>query len=73
MSTDAGIDDLMDGVSGAYKTMVAPVADRHRAPPAVVMHLDAVGLAKDLWSDETARAALVAAIDDAPDCNAEHG
>ena len=35
------------------------------------MHLDAIGLAKDLWSDETARKALVAAIDDAPDCNAK--
>ncbi len=64
-------DHAMDRVSGAYKRWSRRWLIVIGLLIAVVMHLDAVGLAKDLWSDETARAALVAAIDDAPDCNAE--
>lgn len=61
----------MDRVSGAYKRWSRRWLVVIGVLLAGTMHLDAVGLAKDLWSDETARTALVTALDEAPDCSAE--
>jgi hypothetical protein len=63
-------DHAMDRVSGAYKRWSRRWLIVVGLLIAVVMHLDAVGLAKDLWSDETSRAALIKAIDAAPECTA---
>lgn len=64
-------DQAMDRVNGAYKRWSRRWLVVIALLIAFGMHLDAVGLAKDLWSDDTARTALVAAIDHAPDCTAE--
>ena len=62
-------DHAMDRVSGAYKRWSRRWLIVIAIMITAVMHLDAVGLAKELWSDETSRVALVNAIDEAPDCN----
>jgi hypothetical protein len=64
-------DQAMDRVSGAYKRWSRRWLVVIALLIAFGMHLDAVGLAKNLWSDDTARAALVAAIDEAPDCTSK--
>jgi hypothetical protein len=64
-------DDQMDRVSGAYKRWAKRWVAVIGLGVALVMHLDAIGFAAHLWNDEPARAAIVKAADEAPDCEAE--
>lgn len=64
-------DDQMDRISGAYKRWAKRWIAVIGVGVALAMHLDAVGLAIDLWHDEPARAAIVKAADGAEDCRAK--
>lgn len=64
-------EDQMDRISGAYKRWAKRWIVVVGVGIALVMHLDAIGLASHLWTDEPARAAIVEAIDDADACPEE--
>jgi hypothetical protein len=61
-------DDQMDRLSGAYKRWAKRWLVVIGIVIAAVMHLDAIGLAKHLWTDEPARAAIVEAAEGADQC-----
>jgi hypothetical protein len=61
-------DDRMDRISGAYKRWARRWLIVIGIVIATGMHLDALGLARDLWTDEPARAAIIKQTENAVAC-----